>query len=66
MLIGTCFAFPIALVVRGEGPDDALRAHLRRELPNFMQPSAILWRDELPRSPNGKLDRERLKSELMA
>ncbi|TFI58185.1 acyl-CoA ligase (AMP-forming), exosortase A system-associated [Sphingomonas parva] len=56
----------IALVVRGTGPDEALRAHLRRELPNFMQPSAILWRDELPRSPNGKLDRERLKSELMA
>jgi acyl-CoA ligase (AMP-forming) (exosortase A-associated) len=56
----------IALVVRGAGPDDALRAYLRRELPNFMQPAAILWRDELPRSPNGKLDRERLKSELMA
>jgi acyl-coenzyme A synthetase/AMP-(fatty) acid ligase len=31
-----------------------------------MQPSAILWREELPRSPNGKLDREALKSELMA
>ena len=56
----------IALVVRGVGPDAALRAFLRRELPNFMQPSAILWRDELPRSPNGKLDRERLKRELMA
>jgi acyl-coenzyme A synthetase/AMP-(fatty) acid ligase len=31
-----------------------------------MQPSAILWRDALPRSPNGKLDREALKRELMA
>jgi len=58
----------IALVVRGGGEeaDAALRAHLKRELPNFMQPSAILWRDELPRGPNGKLDRERLKQELMA
>lgn len=55
----------IALIVRGEGPDEALRAHLRRELPNFMQPAAILWRDALPRSPNGKLDREALKTELM-
>jgi acyl-CoA ligase (AMP-forming) (exosortase A-associated) len=57
----------IALVVRpaaGE-QEEALRVFLKRELPNFMQPSAILWRDELPRSPNGKLDRERLKSELM-
>jgi acyl-CoA ligase (AMP-forming) (exosortase A-associated) len=57
----------IALVVRGDKAAEAeLRNHLRRELPNFMQPSAILWRSELPRNPNGKLDRERLKSELMA
>ncbi|MDB5670552.1 MAG: acyl-CoA ligase (AMP-forming), exosortase system-associated, partial [Alphaproteobacteria bacterium] len=49
----------IALVVRGPGRDREaeLRNHLRRELPNFMQPSHIIWRDELPRSPNGKLDR---------
>ena len=57
----------IALVLRGDRSAEAeLRQHLKRELPNFMQPSAILWRDELPRNPNGKLDRERLKSELMA
>lgn len=54
----------IALVVRGEGPDEALRNYLRRELPNFMQPTHIVWREELPRSPNGKLDREVIKSEL--
>ena len=57
----------IALVVRGRRSDEeALRTHLKRELPNFMQPSAILWRDELPRSPNGKLDRAALKRELSA
>jgi acyl-coenzyme A synthetase/AMP-(fatty) acid ligase len=57
----------IALIVRGrrDAEPDLVR-HLKRELPNFMQPSAILWRDELPRSPNGKLDREALKRELMA
>lgn len=55
----------IALVARGPGPDEALRAFLRRELPNFMQPAHIIWRDELPRSPNGKLDREAIKNELM-
>jgi acyl-CoA ligase (AMP-forming) (exosortase A-associated) len=54
----------IALVVRGEGPDEALRNYLRRELPNFMQPAHVVWRDEPPRSPNGKLDREIIKSEL--
>jgi acyl-CoA ligase (AMP-forming) (exosortase A-associated) len=55
----------IALVVRGEGGEAELRAWLKRELPNFMQPSAILWRDSLPRSPNGKIDRLALKRELM-
>jgi acyl-CoA ligase (AMP-forming) (exosortase A-associated) len=57
----------IALIVRGDKEGEAgLRAFLKRELPNFMQPSAILWREALPRSPNGKIDRERLKQELMA
>jgi acyl-coenzyme A synthetase/AMP-(fatty) acid ligase len=57
----------IALVVRGDKAGEAeLRNHMKRELPTFMQPHAILWRDALPRNPNGKLDRERLKSELMA
>jgi acyl-CoA ligase (AMP-forming) (exosortase A-associated) len=58
----------IALVVRPDrrGQEEALRAHLKRELPNFMQPGPILWRAELPRSPNGKLDRVALRAELMA
>jgi len=58
----------IALIVRPDrrGEEEALRAFLKRSLPNFMQPGPILWRDELPRSPNGKLDRIELKNELMA
>lgn len=53
----------IILMVRAKaghdgGPDQAaLASHLRRTLPNFMQPQQILWRDALPRNPNGKLDR---------
>ncbi|WP_077148090.1 acyl-CoA ligase (AMP-forming), exosortase A system-associated [Sphingopyxis sp. KK2] len=49
----------IILIVRGkgEGDPDALTAHLKANLPNFMQPQAIEWRSELPRNPNGKLDR---------
>ena len=46
------------------GEEQALRAFLKRQLPNFMQPGPILWRDALPRSPNGKLDRVALKTEL--
>ncbi len=58
----------IALVLRPDrsGEEPALRAWLRQQLPNFMQPGPILWRDELPRSPNGKLDRVALKQELTA
>ncbi|UKK85686.1 acyl-CoA ligase (AMP-forming), exosortase A system-associated [Sphingopyxis sp. BSN-002] len=49
----------IILIVRGKGDadPDALGAYLKQNLPNFMQPQAIEWRDELPRNPNGKLDR---------
>ena len=48
----------IVLVVRGpaEG-DEALKRFLKAELPNFMQPREIAWQDDLPRNPNGKLDR---------
>jgi acyl-CoA ligase (AMP-forming) (exosortase A-associated) len=57
----------IALIVRGDREGEGtLRAYLKRELPNFMQPSVILWRETLPRGPNGKLDREGLKRELTA
>jgi acyl-CoA ligase (AMP-forming) (exosortase A-associated) len=56
----------IALVLRGRREaEPELRRWLRRELPNFMQPSVIVWRDELPKGPNGKLDRERLRRELV-
>lgn len=49
----------IILIVRGKGDadPDALAGYLRQNLPNFMQPQAIEWRSELPRNPNGKLDR---------
>jgi acyl-CoA ligase (AMP-forming) (exosortase A-associated) len=48
----------IALVVRGDsGNESALRNFFRKELPAFMQPAIIDWRADLPRNPNGKLDR---------
>jgi acyl-CoA ligase (AMP-forming) (exosortase A-associated) len=50
----------IILIVHGKGAvaDEAgLAAYLRQNLPNFMQPQAVEWRDALPRNPNGKLDR---------
>lgn len=54
----------ILLVVRGSGDETALRAGLKRDLPNFMQPQVIVWRDAMPVNPNGKLDRAALVAEV--
>jgi len=55
----------ILIVAKGDGAAEAaLRERLRRELPNFMQPSRYVWRDEMPRNANGKLDRAGLKGEV--
>jgi acyl-CoA ligase (AMP-forming) (exosortase A-associated) len=55
-----------AVSPRGREVEPDLRSYLRRELPNFMQPGMIAWRSEIPRNANGKLDRERLRNEMMA
>jgi acyl-CoA ligase (AMP-forming) (exosortase A-associated) len=50
----------IILIVRGKdgvADEEGLGAYLRQNLPNFMQPQVVEWRDALPRNPNGKLDR---------
>ena len=50
----------IILIVRGKdgvADEEGLAVYLRQNLPNFMLPQTIEWRDALPRNPNGKLDR---------
>lgn len=42
----------------------ALMAALKRRMPHYMVPSAIIVRNEVPRSPNGKFDRTMLRKEL--
>ena len=54
----------VVLVVRGGGDEDALRAVLKRDLPNFMQPKDIVWVEAMPLNPNGKIDRNALQSEM--
>jgi len=56
----------VLLVVRGSGDEEALRAALRRELPNFMQPQAIRWVERMPLNPNGKIDRAALQQAEVA
>ena len=41
-------------------------AAMRQALPLYMVPSRIEVRDELPRSPNGKFDRNLLKAQVSA
>ena len=56
----------IHLVVRpaaGYSASDDLAAVLAKDLPRFMQPHAIHWRDSIPRNPNGKTDRAALARE---
>jgi len=56
----------VYLIVRGAGDDAALRAALRRELPNFMQPQVIRWVERMPLNPNGKIDRAALQIDAAA
>ena len=35
-------------------------AACRRTLPNFMQPARVVFRDDMPQNPNGKLNRQQL------
>ena len=54
----------VHLVVRGNGDDEGLKAALKRDLPNFMQPQVIRWVERMPTNPNGKIDRIALQAEL--
>jgi acyl-CoA synthetase (AMP-forming)/AMP-acid ligase II len=42
---------------KGEDPESRLKSWFAAELPAFMRPKRIVWRDRLPTGPNGKLDR---------
>jgi acyl-CoA ligase (AMP-forming) (exosortase A-associated) len=43
-----------------------LLAAFRTRLPAFMVPTHVIWRDFLPRNPNGKIDRPLLRGQLLA
>ncbi|MFI6638593.1 amino acid adenylation domain-containing protein [Streptomyces sp. NPDC050504] len=50
----------VGYVVSGTATGDAVRAHLAERLPEHMVPAAVVVLDELPVTPNGKLDRAAL------
>ena len=57
-------AVKLIAVPRGEDAEQRLRVHLATELPAYMQPREIVWREALPVSPNGKVDRAALVKEF--
>jgi acyl carrier protein len=48
------------LLNQEEGWQDVLRAHLRTRLPDYMVPSLVIAIDQVPLTPNGKLNRSAL------
>ena len=51
----------VAYFTAPEAPDvDALRAHAREGLPEYMVPAAYVRLEALPLTPNGKVDRRAL------
>ncbi|MBY6128846.1 acyl-CoA ligase (AMP-forming), exosortase A system-associated [Qipengyuania aquimaris] len=50
----------------GGNAREELPKALARELPNFMQPHVIHWKDTMPLNPNGKIDRTALAREIAA
>jgi amino acid adenylation domain-containing protein len=56
----------LAAYLVGAAEPEALRAHLRRTLPEHFVPAAFVTLDEMPLTPNGKLDRKALPAPEMA
>jgi acyl-CoA synthetase (AMP-forming)/AMP-acid ligase II len=59
-------AIVLVAVARGADAEERVRRYFAAELPVHLRPSRIEWRDALPLSPNGKIDRAALARELAA
>lgn len=54
----------IVLVVAGDTDERTLRTALGETLPGYMRPREVIFQERLPRSPNGKFDRVKLRRQL--
>jgi acyl-coenzyme A synthetase/AMP-(fatty) acid ligase len=58
----------VVVVSRNGGPpitEDDIRQHFRDNAPPYMMPKNILFREELPKTATGKVDRPTLKAEFV-
>ncbi|MDH5545578.1 MAG: acyl-CoA ligase (AMP-forming), exosortase A system-associated [Gammaproteobacteria bacterium] len=53
----------VATVKTDDASEETLLSHCKQHLPNFMVPIKIIFRELLPRNPNGKIDRKALAIE---
>lgn len=51
----------IVLIYAGDGEEIAVREALQKALPAYMQPQGLVHLEALPVTPNGKIDRRKLK-----
>ncbi|HEY0015276.1 MAG TPA: amino acid adenylation domain-containing protein [Longimicrobium sp.] len=56
----------LAAYVVGDADAEALRAHLRERLPEYMVPGVFVRMETLPHTPSGKLDRKALPAPTVA
>jgi D-alanine--poly(phosphoribitol) ligase subunit 1 len=55
----------VAAIASSEKHDPIkIRGDLRQFLPDYMIPSEFIWMEELPKNPNGKVDRKKLQNTI--
>lgn len=57
-------AIRLVAVAKGERAEERLRAWFAAEMPAHLRPTRVEWREALPLSPNGKVDRAALAAEV--
>lgn len=62
--LGQAIVIVVAAAADKSEDKDTLLEACRKQLPLFMVPHHIEWRESLPRNPNGKYDRPKLAAEL--
>ena len=62
-LLGEAVVAHVELAEKTQSDTEALRRGCAERLEDYMVPRRVILRDDLPRTPNGKLDRRSLAAE---
>jgi acyl-CoA ligase (AMP-forming) (exosortase A-associated) len=64
LVLGQAIVIATVPTALGERDSNRLLETCKQHLPAFMVPAQVAWYEELPRNPNGKIDRKRLAQEM--